>query len=70
VVVLYGLAHGAELPAGGVFAAYAAGFVATTAALHVAGLSLGEALRRLHAAAWRLAGASLGLAGLLLLARA
>ncbi|MBQ0944140.1 HupE/UreJ family protein [Ideonella sp. 4Y16] len=67
---LHGLAHGAELPAGGLFATYAAGFIATTAVLHAAGLGLGEVLRRLHAAAWRLAGASLGLAGLLLLARA
>lgn len=68
--LLHGLAHGAELPAGGVFAAYAAGFVATTVALHAAGLGLGGVLRSMHAAAWRLAGASLGLAGLLLLARA
>ena len=54
--LLHGLAHGAELPAGGVFAAYAA-------ALHVAGLGLGEVLRRLHAVAWRLAGRDRGLQG-------
>lgn len=69
--LLHGLAHGAELPAGGVFAAYAAGFLLTTGMLHVAGVGLGEWLRRGRAVAWRLAGGgALGLAGLLLLARA
>lgn len=71
---LHGLAHGAELPAGGGFAAYAFGFVATTALLHAAGLGLGH---QLHALPQRLArwstgalGGCLGLAGLVLLAQA
>lgn len=70
---LHGLAHGAELPAGGGFAAYAFGFVATTALLHAAGLGLG---RQLLALPQRLArwgrgalGGGLGLAGLALIAQ-
>ena len=42
---LHGLAHGAETPATG-FAAYALGFVLTTAALHMSGVAMGLALRR------------------------
>ena len=67
---LHGLAHGAELPAGGSFAAYAAGFGATTALLHVAGLGLGTALQGAKAMVWRGMGAAMGAAGLLLLVRA
>lgn len=67
---LHGLAHGAELPAGSGFAAYAFGFVATTALLHAAGLGLGRQLLALPqtAARWgqRLLGGGLGLAGLAL----
>lgn len=67
--LLHGLAHGAELPSGGSFAAYAAGFLATTAALHAAGLGLGERLRSARAAVWSSLGAAMGLAGLWLLVR-
>jgi len=67
---LHGLAHGAELPAGGSFAAYAMGFGATTALLHVAGLGLGTALQGAKALVWRGLGAAVGAAGLLLLVRA
>jgi urease accessory protein len=67
---LHGLAHGAELPVGGSFAAYAAGFGATTALLHVAGVGLGTALRDAQAVVWRGLGGALGATGLLLLARA
>lgn len=42
---LHGLAHGAEAPLSAGFGSYAAGFLMTTAALHVAGLSGGQALR-------------------------
>lgn len=45
---LHGLAHGAEA-SGASFAAYAAGFLATTAVLQAAGLSAGFALQRLRA---------------------
>ena len=67
---LHGLAHGAELPAGGVFAAYAAGFLLMTAVLHAAGLGLGSVLRSARALVWRSTGAALGAAGLLLMLRA
>jgi urease accessory protein len=42
---LHGLAHDAETPATG-FAAYAAGFLATTAALHFGGVMAGLGIRR------------------------
>lgn len=67
---LHGLAHGAELPQGATFAAYAAGFLATTALLHVGGLGLGQSLDRAKAWVWRALGASVGMAGLALLVRA
>jgi len=70
---LHGLAHGAELPAGGGFAAYAFGFVTTTALLHAAGLGLGRQLLALpqRLARWsRVAlGGGLGLFGLALAAQ-
>lgn len=65
---LHGLAHGAELPAAGSFAAYAAGFGLSTALLHAAGLGLGEALRGARRAVWQALGSALGIAGLALLA--
>ncbi len=64
---LHGLAHGAELPVGGAFAAYAAGFLVTTAALHAAGLGLGQVLRNTGTRTWQALGGTLGLAGLALL---
>jgi urease accessory protein len=42
----HGHAHGAELPAGALPLAYVVGFVAATAALHLAGTALGVGLRR------------------------
>jgi urease accessory protein len=70
---LHGLAHGAELPAGAHFAAYALGFLGSTAVLHVAGLSLGRGVQQLRRgvqpAVWRGLGLTLGAAGLLMLAR-
>lgn len=67
---LHGMAHGAELPAGASVAGYALGFLATTAALHAGGVGLGVALRERGAWIWRSSGALLGLAGIVLLARA
>lgn len=68
--LLHGLAHGAEGPAGPGFAAYAAGFLASTALLHAAGLALGQQLhtlpQRLRVWAQRLIGGALGLGGLAL----
>ncbi|MCA0241961.1 MAG: HupE/UreJ family protein [Proteobacteria bacterium] len=70
---LHGLAHGAELPAGGGFAGYAGGFVATTVLLHAAGLGLGRQLlalpARLSRGAQALLGGGLGAAGLALIAQ-
>ena len=65
----HGLAHGAELPVGGVFAGYALGFVGTTALLHLAGLGLGAWAQRLGGWAWRVLGAGLSLGGLALVAQ-
>jgi urease accessory protein len=66
---LHGLAHGAETPATG-FAGYAAGFLLTTAALHVSGVGLGLSVKRWLAARSAMAlggmGAVLGAAGLYL----
>lgn len=42
---LHGLAHGAETPATG-FAGYAAGFLLTTAVLHLGGVGIGLSIRR------------------------
>jgi urease accessory protein len=67
---LHGLAHGAEA-SGAAFAAYASGFLATTALLHAGGVCAGLALQRVRASlAERIAlalGAGLGAAGLYLL---
>lgn len=66
---LHGLAHGAETPVTG-FAGYAAGFLLTTAALHIGGIIAGLGIRRWLAerSGWALGGlgAGLGAAGLVL----
>lgn len=67
---LHGLAHGAEMPVGGSFAAYAAGFALTTALLHTAGVGLGVALAQAQAWVWRSAALATTAAGLVLMARA
>lgn len=66
---LHGLAHGAELPDAASFSGYAVGFLLATALLHAAGLGLGNLMLRLQSWVWRFAGAGLGAAGLLLIAR-
>jgi urease accessory protein len=69
--MLHGLAHGAEA-AGPAFASYAIGFLASTAALHAAGVSIGFVLQRVRATLARGVtlgvGAGLGAAGLYFLA--
>ena len=66
---LHGLAHGAETPATG-FAGYAAGFMLTTAVLHVGGVGVGLAIQRWLGAHKGLVlgglGAALGAAGVVL----
>ena len=58
---LHGLAHGAETPETG-FAGYAIGFLLTTAALHLGGVTIGLALQRWLAERGALALRGLGLA--------
>ena len=69
---LHGLAHGSETPASG-FAGYAAGFLVTTAALHLSGVGIGLSIRRLFAERRGIAlgslGVALGGAGLFLFAQ-
>jgi urease accessory protein len=67
---LHGLAHGAELPVGASFIGYAAGFMSASVLLHGAGLGLGQWMTSARSWAWRALASGLGLAGLLLLARA
>lgn len=66
--LLHGHAHGGELAAGHSFVAYAAGFMAASALLHVVGLLAGLQMRRLRPWAWRVIGAAVGASGLAMLA--
>lgn len=67
--IFHGHAHGAELPAGASGAAYAAGFVLATAALHAVGVALGIGAGRLASSrAIRIGGGAMALAGVGLLA--
>lgn len=67
--LLHGLAHGAEAPGSG-FSRYAAGFMLTTAVLHVVGIGLGTRITRWFAGHIHMAmpalGAAFGLAGVYL----
>ncbi|WP_439543494.1 HupE/UreJ family protein [Hyphomicrobium sp.] len=66
--VFHGAAHGAEMPVDASGASYAAGFLAATALLHLAGIGIGMALSRLasNRDAMRLAGGAISVAGLYL----
>lgn len=66
--LLHGYAHGAEQVSGQSFAAYAAGFMLGSAALHAAGLAAGVALQRLPVWVGRSVAALMGGSGLLMLA--
>lgn len=66
---LHGLAHGAEMPSSSAFGLYAAGFVLTTAALHLGGFTLGRVMAAARAWVWRAAAAGLAGTGVVLLAR-
>jgi urease accessory protein len=69
--IFHGYAHGAEMPAAGSGASYAAGFLLATAMLHAAGIGLGLLVGRLSASrghlTYRIAGSLTAVAGVLLL---
>jgi len=66
--IFHGHAHGAELPSQADALTYIAGFAASTALLHLAGLGLALLLhtRRVAASAVRVAGGAIALAGLVM----
>lgn len=69
--LFHGLAHGAELPAQASEAAYAAGFLVSTALLHATGVLAALGLERLkHSVPLRCAGGAIAAAALLLFVRA
>ncbi|WP_431280790.1 HupE/UreJ family protein [Humitalea sp. 24SJ18S-53] len=47
--IFHGYAHGAEMPLGADAAAYAAGFMVTTAVLHTLGIGIGLSIGRMNA---------------------
>jgi len=64
--IFHGAAHGAEMPVDASGASYAAGFLAATALLHLAGIGLGMGLSRLvstNDALSRVAGGAIAMAG-------
>jgi len=65
--LLHGYAHGLELPEAAAPAAYALGFLAATASLHIVGITVGIATRERHALLSRLLGGTIALAGAYLL---
>lgn len=66
--IFHGAAHGAEMPIDASGASYAAGFLAATALLHLAGIGIGVASSRLvsNRDAMRVAGGVIAVAGLYL----
>ena len=65
--MFHGFAHGAELPAAAGAAGYAAGFLAASAMLHVAGIGLAAFAASLRPTAVRFGGAAMAVAGVALL---
>ncbi|MFN7191714.1 MAG: HupE/UreJ family protein, partial [Rhodospirillales bacterium] len=65
--LFHGFAHGAELPAAAGAAGYAAGFLAASAMLHVAGIGLAAFAASLRPTAVRFGGAAMVAAGVALL---
>lgn len=66
--LFHGFAHGSELPVQASIAAYGAGFLMATLALHLVGAFGGRVVHNLHAAVVRAAGAGVALAGAWMLA--
>lgn len=66
--LFHGHAHGTEMPLAASPLAYGAGFVLATATLHITGIALGTALKKIQEGqALRLTGAAISVAGLTLL---
>lgn len=67
--IFHGHAHGEEMPIDASGAAYAAGFMAATAVLHLAGITLGIGLQQVgaHHRTAQLGGGAIALAGVALL---
>jgi len=65
--LFHGFAHGAELPAAAGAAGYAAGFLAASALLHVAGIGLATLAASVRPTAVRFGGAAMAIAGVALL---
>ena len=68
--LLHGYAHGLELPQSAAPAAYAMGFLAATAALHLSGIAVGIATHKRYALLSRLLGSAIAVSGAYLLASA
>jgi urease accessory protein len=66
--LMHGYAHGLELPQSAAPAAYALGFLAATATLHLSGIAVGIATRQRYVLLSRLLGSSIAVSGAYLLA--
>ncbi|MGC2048600.1 MAG: HupE/UreJ family protein [Gallionella sp.] len=66
--LLHGYAHGLDLPESATPAAYAFGFLAATASLHIGGIAAVVATRKHYALLSRLAGSAIAISGVYLLA--
>ena len=68
--LLHGYAHGLELPESAAPAAYALGFLAATATLHLGGIAVGIVIRQRYAALAKMLGVVIAACGAYLLASA
>lgn len=68
--LLHGYAHGLDLPESAAPAAYAFGFLAATASLHISGIAAVVATRKHYTLLSRLAGSAIAISGAYLLASA
>ena len=68
--MLHGYAHGIELPESAAPAAYALGFLAATASLHLGGIAMGVATRKHFTLLSRFTGSAIAMSGAYLLASA
>lgn len=68
--LLHGYAHGLELPESAAPAAYALGFLASTATLHLSGIAVGMATRDRHALLAKMLGVVIAASGAYLLVSA